>query len=266
MWEWWWSMQHKTWARAELAASSPPLPRLVLIGDSITQSWLKFAQSLNASAFSRVGFGPVSGFPAGLPAAWRAPLVLGISDDQTQHVLWRMRGRDHPQGGGGELPPRLLDAGFLAVLCIGTNNLGHGHLPAEAARGIEAAADLILSATPRARLLLSALLPRGGPLDDRGTKRVCPPRCAASGRPFRSFAPAVAEVNALLPAAVDRLASAYPGRVALVECGGAIGGPAPKAPESALAPDGLHPNAAGMKRWADCLAPHATRLAQGLFD
>lgn len=264
-WDTWWLMQHESRKRAEQAERGPALPRLVLIGDSITERWLSRAHLLHRSPLSLVGFDNSSGHRR-LPSSWQAPLVLGISGDQTQHVMWRMRQRDHPQGGGGELPPRLSDAPFLAVLCIGTNNIGNGHLPAETARGIEAAADMILNATQRARLLVSALLPRGGRMDAPRTRKVCPPRCDANGRPFKSFAPAVADVNALLPAAADRLSAAYPGRVALAECGRAIGGPAPASPDPLLAPDGLHPNAKGLARWAACLEPHASRLARGLFD
>ena len=61
--------------------------RLVLVGDSITEAWLG------------TGYGSPASRAEGVPAVLNAtlarqwpptPLVLGISGDQTQHVLWRI--------------------------------------------------------------------------------------------------------------------------------------------------------------------------------
>ena len=113
--------------------------RLVMLGDSITQSW-------------RAGGRQVWG------KYWepRGAINLGVSGDRTQHVLWRL---DHG----------LLDA--LAsenndvrcvVLMIGTNNSnGTDCTAAEIAFGIEAIVGRLRRGLPKAKVLLLAIFPRG---------------------------------------------------------------------------------------------------------
>jgi len=78
------------------------------------------------------------------------PLVLAISGDETQHVLWRMH-----LGGGQELGSPLNlrmanDTNLLVSLLIGTNNLGNAkHSPLDTANGIYAIAKV---GTPAASL------------------------------------------------------------------------------------------------------------------
>ena len=115
--------------------------------------------------------------------------MLAISGDQTQHLLWRLQR-------GGELSAEVAgDRSVVFVVMIGTNNLGHGHLPGEAADGVLAVARHLLS-NAAGSLVLSTVLPRG----DGGAvlPKLCPPRCNASGLPFRSLLPAVSKLNARL--------------------------------------------------------------------
>ena len=83
-----------------------------------------------------------------------SPVVLAISGDETQHLLWRLQ--------DGELSPSLCaDPSLYINLLIGTNNLGNAHhTPENTARGVLAVVRHILSATS-GRLLVHALLPRG---------------------------------------------------------------------------------------------------------
>ena len=183
--------------------------RLLLLGDSITESW------------KGTSYGQPSRRTDGVPAVlnetlakrWGpAPLVLAISGDQTQHVLWRVA--------HGEISTAMAaDPKLLISLLIGTNNLGHGHLPDEAAAGVQAVASELLGRTA-GKLLINALLPRGDGKETLPT--LCPPRCNGEGKPFASFMPAVVKVNALLEKATDELAKQWPGRVAFVDCGTAF--------------------------------------------
>ena len=74
------------------------------------------------------------------------PMVLAISGDQTQHVLYRLR--------NGEAPAK----GAIFVLLIGTNNLGNGHLPGEAADGVLAVVEELAAL---GKVVVLAILPRG---------------------------------------------------------------------------------------------------------
>ena len=131
-----WMDQHD----AIRAAARDLNPRVVLIGDSITQSW--------------GGEGRRVGAPGGAARErWLEPLgpVLnaGISGDRTQHVQWRLA---HGML-AGEQPE-------WVVLMIGTNNLPHDP-PAAIAAGIEACIEMIVAQCPQTRVLLVGPPPRG---------------------------------------------------------------------------------------------------------
>merc|ERR1712080_234585 len=101
----------------------------------------------------------------------------------------------------------------MGVLLIGTNNLGHGHLPGETAHGVVAVIETLLNET-RGKLLVVALLPRG---DVKKLRQLCPPRCTNSGRPFKSFMPAIAKVNNIVAESLSGLRGHE--RAAFVDCG-----------------------------------------------
>ena len=127
-------------------AFAPTKEPLVFLGDSITETWLGTSYG---DAVRRA-----SGAPAMLEAKFGSrfdPIVLAISGDQTQHLMWRL---DH-----GELPreaSKTTNATF--VVMIGTNNLGNGHLPGQALAGVNAVADLLLQ---RASGRVQGRKPRG---------------------------------------------------------------------------------------------------------
>ena len=116
---------------------------VVFIGDSITHFWER-----EDSWKKHFGSGP------------RKALNLGISADRTEHVLWRITE-------GGELD------GYEAkviVLLIGTNNAGHHSFekepPIDTIHGIKKIIGVIRAKQPKARILLTAIFPRGVSKDD----------------------------------------------------------------------------------------------------
>jgi len=222
--------------------------KLVLVGDSITEAWRGTSYGRQCAR--------CEGVPAvlneTLATLWPPlPLVLAISGDQTQHVLWRL---SH-----GEVSTAMAtDRRLLVSLMIGTNNLGRGHLPDETHKGILAVARWLLQSTA-ARLLVNALLPRGDGRDVLPT--LCPPRCAKGGKPFTSFMPPIHKVNAQLEESVARLDKEFPGRVGFVDCGGPFDRPTDgEEVPLALMPDRLHPNAAGHRLMALCLSDALAKL------
>lgn len=247
--------EYATWQRCHqtlLADSQAWSPRgvgtqLVLLGDSITESW-------RGTSYGRA-VPRTSGVPnvlgTTLASRWPGPLALGIAADCTQHLLWRLQ--------AGELSVAMRQAPrVIFVMLIGTNNVGRGHTPAEALRGILACATHVLNAT-RGKLLVNALLPRG---DKRKRGR----------RKGLTYTADIEDVNRGLGESVrSTLHAAFPGRARFVDCGASFLRPHDAVAASAdnphtasargggevversLMPDRLHPNAAGHRRWARCL-------------
>lgn len=210
---------------------------LLLLGDSITESWLGTSYGRTAKR--------TAGIPKVLEAftypSWD-PLVLAVSGDQTQHLLYRLQ--------DGEIPLEVsLDDKTEFILMIGTNNLGSGMLPNATADGVEAVADYILANT-KGHVLLLELLPRG---DAQNTNRICPPRCQSNGEPFKSFMPAIEKVNsAIRQMIIPRLRKKYgKHRVKSIDCGSNF--LEENEVQMRLMPDKLHPNAEGHKILAQCI-------------
>ena len=220
---------------------------LVFLGDSITESWL----------------GTRMGKPArrcdGIPQVFENrfssdlyyKLVLAIGGDQTQHLLYRLQ--------HGELTSEIATRqDVVFVLMIGTNNIGYGHLPNDASKGILKVTDYLLAHT-NGRIILMHLLPRD---DSFKLERLCPPRCDKNGKPFASFAPAIDKVNKAIDNFVLKLKQQYgQERLSLVDCGGPFVSSSSSNNEvaDALMPDMLHPNAAGHELLASCIVSCITR-------
>ena len=140
-----WGGEPDAWARAhrrhvERAAKADA--DVVFLGDSITHSWGGDGREDDGAAAWRAEFAPLKATSFGFPG------------DQTQHLLHRI--------GDGELAghPR------VAVVLIGTNNLGEGQSPEVTASGIAAVVEAIHRASPGTKILLLGLLPRGYRADD----------------------------------------------------------------------------------------------------
>ena len=115
--------------------------RALYLGDSITQMWD--------------------------PELWRenmAPrgvLNAGVSGDRTEHLVWRL---DHGNLDGP--PPK------VAIVMIGTNDIGHGRSVEDAAEGVRAVLLKLRVREPTTRILLLGLWPRGATPNDPLRKRV----------------------------------------------------------------------------------------------
>ena len=128
-----WCKLHEKLVKSAATWRPPTGGGLALLGDSITESWrgTEFGRRVpRAHGVPRV-------LRETLGTRWPEPLVLGIAGDQTQHLLWRLQ--------HGEAAASWTQAPeMLTVLLIGTNNLGAGQRPAEAAAGVLAVASWLL--------------------------------------------------------------------------------------------------------------------------
>jgi len=108
-------------------------PRIVFIGDSITEGWEKAGQSVWQRYYAKYD-----------------AVALGFGGDHTENVLWRLR---HGEVDG--IAPE------VAVLMIGTNNTGdRNDDPAATAAGVKAIIDELHSRLPKTKVLLLAVFPR----------------------------------------------------------------------------------------------------------
>jgi len=107
---------------------------LVFIGDSITQRWEDKGKDIWEEYYLK-----------------RKSLNLGFSSDRTEHVIWRLQ-----NGNFDGINPKLV------ILMIGTNNTGHRmDNPAIIADGIKLIIENIHMRSPRTKILLLGIFPRG---------------------------------------------------------------------------------------------------------
>ncbi len=181
---------------------------LVFVGDSITQGWETTGKSV------------WSDFYGGRKAA-----NLGISGDRTEHVLWRL-----DNGNLRGIAPR------VAVVMIGTNNIGHGiHGTDEVLAGVQEVVKRIVSHNPDTRVLLLDIFPRGWTFNE------------ARGR--------ITQINQALATLHDgdRIVFLPIGHI-FIEPDGRI------LPE--IMPDALHLSEAGYRRWAEAIEPTLSNMLQ----
>jgi len=180
---------------------------LIFIGDSITHFWERTGKDVWNKFYGK-----------------RNAVNLGISGDQTQHVLWRL---DHGNIDG--ISPK------LAVVMIGTNNAGNAHDTAEeTAEGVKAIVDRLRAKLPQTKILLLAIFPRGPNSQD----------------PIR-------QVNAKTNEIISKLAD---GKMVfyldigpkLLQADGTLG--------KDVMPDLLHPGPKGYEIWAEAIEPTVAKL------
>jgi lysophospholipase L1-like esterase len=132
----WWADLHR---QAVDQAKAHPETQLLLIGDSITNNYVKSKQ-------------PDEDFQPTWKTFYepRKALNLGFSADTTAHVLWRL---SHGEIDG--LRPK------VAMLMIGTNNISPGEQTAEDIEsGIDAVVAELERRLPSTHILLLGILPR----------------------------------------------------------------------------------------------------------
>ena len=201
-------------------ARAHPGAQLIWLGDSITQFW----QRTGPRRFENI-----------LPVwnqyyAPQGALDFGFSGDTTSSLIWRL---DHGQVAG--LHPKLV------IILIGANNLGATHWGADlTVPGIEAVVTNVHRRLPRSKILLLGVLPSGRGPWVAGQTRLINERLARiyAGSAVVSFR----NVNKVL----ERDGAADPALYM-----------DPKLPRPEPA---LHPDAAGMRRIAEALAPMVAAL------
>jgi beta-glucosidase len=119
--------------------------KVVFIGDSITHFWESKGKAQQQKYFSE--------------GDWKM-LDLGTSGDRTEHVLWRL---DHGELDGYEAK--------CILLMIGTNNSGHfkkfaDETPMDTILGIRDILKKIRAKQPKAKVVLTAIFPRGASEND----------------------------------------------------------------------------------------------------
>lgn len=182
---------------------------LVFIGDSITDAWRREPQK---KVFDE-RWGKYN------------PYNIGVGGDQTQHVLWRI---EHGELDG--ISPK------LAVLMIGTNNLGNKMTPEQTIGGIHCVVEAIQAKLPETRLLLLGVFPRG----------------AESTNPYRAQIETVNHAIAKLDDG-ERVKYLDIGQKFLDENGNL-----PKE----IMPDALHPNEKGYQIWADAIGETVEKMME----
>lgn len=244
-----WEQVHKELVK-EAALYSPGehgQSRLVMVGDSIIESWRGTGYGRHVPRANKVPQVIAQTIASHYPIA----AVLAIAGDLTQHVLWRLD--------NGELSAAMSeDPALLFVLLIGTNNLCKGHEPQETVDGILAVARKLLGTT-NGKLLLNAVL-----LRDDDTKSC--EQLVIKGAP-PSFMPMVNRTNALLVDSLPSLMTEFPKRVGFVDCGASFRYKSPdggvETVRSDLMPDFLHPNAEGHRALAGCIQDASDKLLAG---
>lgn len=131
----WWTKR----VASDLAMARKGGHQLVMLGDSITQSWGGPGKQVWGEVWAK-----------------RKAINLGVSGDRTQHVLWRL---DHGLLDALSQPNNDIRC---VVVMIGTNNSNRSDCTAaEIGFGIEAIVRRLRVRLPQAKVLLLATFPRG---------------------------------------------------------------------------------------------------------
>lgn len=188
---------------------------VIFLGDSITQGWEGQKKTWDEA------FGAFK------------PVNLGISGDQTGHVLWRITE-------GKELDPLKPK---LAVIMIGTNNTG-GHSAEQIAGGVKAIVETLRKAKPDMNILVLGVFPRAGGI---GKDEPVAPK--------EKLNPKVQAVNDLIAKLADDRKVFYKdiGGKFLNRDGGL---------ERKVMPDLLHLSGDGYKIWAAAIKDDIAKLAK----
>ena len=233
-----WHTAHTLKAHQQIEIRPRAQRPLLLLGDSITER-LHGTRSVKWGSL-RVDQEMVESnvrvlMQSRITDAWGTPFAMGITGDQTTHLLWALA--------HGQLSSRLaVDQSLVISLLIGTNDLGDGRLqPETAAGGVIQVVAYLLKHT-HAAVLVNSLLPR-----------VNPARSSCWGL----HRGPIHEVNVLLRNHFGN----WTERTGFVECGHVFAS-ANSCVNISLMLDGLHPHGEGYTRMLECLTPSWFRLAE----
>ena len=179
---------------------------VIFLGDSITQGWEGAGKQIWAKHIAPL-----------------KPVNLGISGDQTGHVLWRITE-------GKELEPLKPK---LAVIMIGTNNM-RSHTAEQIAGGVKAIIAELQKQKPEMKILVLGIFPRSAKPDDavRGKIKTC---------------------NAIIEKAADGKKVFYKDiGEQFLEKDGSL--------DKKIMPDYLHLSPAGYEIWAKAILDDVTKL------
>jgi lysophospholipase L1-like esterase len=189
--------------QAQCEAVVATRPDLVFIGDSITARW---PQEVLEARFGK-----------------HRPLNLGIGGDWIQNVIWRVQNDTLDKA-----EPKVV------VLLIGTNNLTGKFTPNELTADIGALLKAIQSKTPKSKILLLGILPRGASIKDEINETI-------------------RQTNAKLATLADQKQVFYLDvGDKLVEPNGTIA--------KEVMPDKLHVAGLGYTRWMEAMGPTLDKL------
>ena len=210
----WWQDIHHGQINAEVAAANGDVD-LLFVGDSITH-WFKKMKWMKDPDCGEAVWGEYY--------APRKAVNTGIMADKTQHVLWRLQ-----NGNLDGLKPK------VAVVMIGTNNTGSQETAQQTADGVLAIINYLHVKSPKTKVLLLGIFPRGKKLDDKK----------------RAQNDEVNKILATFEESLDYVTYLDISKEFLKEDGNV---------NLELMPDGLHPNAAGYKVWAEAMEPSLEQL------
>jgi lysophospholipase L1-like esterase len=190
---------------------------VIFLGDSITQGWEGGA----AKKIWADNFGPFK------------PVNLGISGEQTTHVLWRLTE-------GKEIEPLKPK---LAVIMIGTNNTG-AHSAEQIAGGIKAIVEELRKQKPDMKILVLGVFPRASGLKKEDTVA-----------PAEKLNPKIKAINDIVAKLADDKNIFYKdiGPKFLNKDGGL---------EKKVMPDLLHLSEEGYKIWAEAIKDDIAKLVK----
>lgn len=201
----WWGQRHEQKLK-DLKATEGKVD-LLMIGDSITHGWEGRGKKVWDEFYAK-----------------RNAFNIGYSGDRTEQVIWRLQ---HGEVEG--ISPK------LAVIMIGTNNTGHRQdPPKETAAGIKLIIEELKERTPKTKILLLAIFPRGAKSDDKlrqindGTNDIIKGYADDETVFFLDINKTFLEEDGTLPKSVM--------------------------------PDLLHPHEAGYRMWAEAMEPTIAKL------
>ena len=179
---------------------------LLVIGDSITEGWEGAGKEVWNKYYKD-----------------RHAVNLGISGDQTQHVLWRLE-----NGNIEGISPK------LAMLMIGTNNANAKHSSDDIVAGVKAIVEKLREKLPGTKILVLGIFPRG----------------ADDNNPIR-------QTNMKANEGIAKLADNE--MVFYLDINDKLLDSDRKLSKDIM-PDLLHPNAKGYKIWAEAVEPTIAKL------